>query len=297
MSREELERTRTELLGGMTLAERRAFSEQLRDAALAYAAAGWRVHPLYEGAKRGRLPEWQKVATSDVAQVERWWGQWPYANIGILCGEGLVVFDVDLHGDADGFETVAYLARQGFHLPEGPIAESAGGGAHHWLRVSQRVGKKGSFLPGVDLLGEATSVVVPPSRTPTGRYTWITPPPGRLADLPPAPSWLLAVLRGKEAPPPSPRPSYARPRFPQGDQERWFWKVAEKWVAEMAHAAPGTRHDMLVQAAMAIVGASERLRVDPAAALDSLRVAAERVGIGADVEGAVASARRKVLAA
>ncbi|GHV02595.1 hypothetical protein FACS1894211_14310 [Clostridia bacterium] len=91
-------------------------------AALRYAENGLPVVPFWwlksdgtcacgkEKCKRGKHPiirEWQKNASADTAQVTEWWTKYPYANIGVLCGErsGWLVLDVDAgHG---GYETLS----------------------------------------------------------------------------------------------------------------------------------------------------------------------------------------------
>lgn len=99
----------------------------LAESALHYAALGWSVIPLHDlrqgmvpdpqrpdrfisgllcscgkdcGNSRGkhpRLNEWQKHATDDVEQVERWWQSFPHANIGVRLGSasGIVGIDID----------------------------------------------------------------------------------------------------------------------------------------------------------------------------------------------------------
>ena len=83
-------------------------------AALAHAAQGMAVFPLHNptkgggcscsdpacGTKAGKHPRTAnglKAATTDAAQINRWWTSWPEANIGLLCGleSGIFVLDVD----------------------------------------------------------------------------------------------------------------------------------------------------------------------------------------------------------
>ena len=63
---------------------------------IAAAGRGWRLFPVES---RGKLPlvkEWQKVAASDLAQLEAWTVQFPGCNWGLATGtaSGLVVIDV-----------------------------------------------------------------------------------------------------------------------------------------------------------------------------------------------------------
>ncbi len=261
----------------------------LGEAACAYASAGWRVHPVRAGGKVPLLAGWPERATCDVDQVEAWWRERPRANVGVATGGGLLVLDVDLHGEEDddgGFATLAALAARGFHLPLGPIAETASGGAHHWFRVDGEVRNAAAFLPGLDLRGDGGYVVVPPSTTDVGGYRWIgepSDPPQGLDALPPAPDWLLRGLQ---------EPSPARPSFPS--REGWGQgHAAEKWLPEVARAAQGTRNDVLFRAASAIAGEAVRRRTDPRTELDALRVAARGAGLGeVEIERTIHSACR-----
>lgn len=90
-------------------------ANDLRDAALSYAARGWHVVPLETAINgvctcwRGRAcrsagkhpmfetGEQHAAATTDPEWVREWWAQWPDANVGIATGRrsGLVVLDVD----------------------------------------------------------------------------------------------------------------------------------------------------------------------------------------------------------
>jgi excisionase family DNA binding protein len=81
--------------------------------ALARAGEGWAVHPLFgivnghcecgKGSechtpgKHPRLTGWQEKATTDPAQIRRWWRRWPHATIGVVTGAlaGFVVLAVD----------------------------------------------------------------------------------------------------------------------------------------------------------------------------------------------------------
>jgi Bifunctional DNA primase/polymerase, N-terminal len=93
-------------------------TDQLGAAALAYANLGYRVLPLHHpgttNAIQGRgmlcscgdhacgavgkhplTPHGLHDATSDPAQLGRWWRRWPQANIGLVTGEVADVLDID----------------------------------------------------------------------------------------------------------------------------------------------------------------------------------------------------------
>jgi len=96
----------------------RSSGDDLRKAALAWAAQGFRVFPLQPKGKTplGQLvPHGCKEATTDQATIKAWWETCPSANIGIATGGGLFILDAD--GD-DGEESLAApTAKQGL-LPE-----------------------------------------------------------------------------------------------------------------------------------------------------------------------------------
>src|SRR5580698_2488904 len=68
----------------------------LHSAARLYAENGWAVFPIRPNSKEPLIREWQKLATTDLDQVDAWWTQWPDANIGFAPeSAGLCVVDVD----------------------------------------------------------------------------------------------------------------------------------------------------------------------------------------------------------
>jgi hypothetical protein len=185
----------------------------LLDAALAYAARGWPVHPLHDvvrgrcscgrpgcahAGKHPRLTAWQRVATTDPGTIRDLWKRSPDANVAIVTGarSGIVVPDVDPRHGGDAM--LAELEARYDPLPETPTSLTGGGGRHPLLAhpggvVPNRVG----LWPGIDLRGDGGFIVAPPSRT-TGVYQWqigYAPDDLPLAPLPP---WLLDAVRRSE---------------------------------------------------------------------------------------------------
>ena len=146
-------------------------------------------------------------ATTDVAQVIRWWQQYPAAAIGLRMGadSGLFVVDIDVKHGAPGLETWNALQDQYGPVPKTRTARTASGGLHVYFRHPGQ-GKivktdSGSLGQAVDLRGDGNGyVLAPPSVIESGAYEWID-------DCPTAesPDWLLA-LAVKQPRPEQPRP-------------------------------------------------------------------------------------------
>ena len=162
-------------------------------AARHYASLGWRVFPIYEPSdtetgcscdrlkckhpgKHPRTSHGVSDASTRLDRVDRWWDQWPKANVGIATGSGsgIVVLDVDPRhgGDVSLAETVERYAS----LPSTPTVRT-GGGLHLYFRhlgaVACTRGLGG--YPGLDLRGDGGYVVAPPSIHKSGNvYVWDT---------------------------------------------------------------------------------------------------------------------------
>ena len=135
-------------------------------------------------------------ATTDAATITQWWTETPDANIGLACAvSGFVVIDIDRHGAADGFETLAALKDELGPLPETVEAVTGGGGSHLIFLVPTGAEFRGGLGPGVDIRHRAYIVVAPSIHPDTGRqYRWIRSPVDQMpAPLPDA--WLARMLK------------------------------------------------------------------------------------------------------
>jgi hypothetical protein len=186
----------------------------LRDAALAYAARGWYVLPLHDvtqghcscgneacksPGKHPRLDHWDETASTDPAQIEAWWQQWPGANVGILTGHRshLAVLDIDPRNGGD--MALSDLEQCYAPLPETPLVLTGGQGRHYYFRLD---GPLAICHPayGIDLQADGALVVAPPSLHTSGRlYTWEAS--SLPDDIPraPLPAWLLALAHDHAA--------------------------------------------------------------------------------------------------
>jgi putative DNA primase/helicase len=181
-------------------------------AAAEYVERGWPVFPLHglsdgsctcgrtacsNPAKHPRTSRGFKDASTDREVVDRWWVQWPQANLGVRTGavSGLLVVDVD--AEAGGEQSLMQLEQTHGTLPATVAVLTGGGGKHLFFRhpgreVRNSAGKLG---PGLDIRGDGGYVVAPPSAHASGNaYRWQEGrSPGEVLLAKP-PGWLLAQL-------------------------------------------------------------------------------------------------------
>lgn len=174
-----------------------------RGVALALGTNGFRVLPLVEGKKRAAIKDWPNKATADLEQIRRWWTcsvtEWeqPY-GVGIACGHGLAVLDIDDRDDKSGSETLAELEREHGALPATMTVRTPSGGRHLYFAVEQDVdNSQGALGPGLDVRGQGGYVVAPGTEMPTGIYVLEAGSPSTIVPCPP---WLRARMGAAPAP-------------------------------------------------------------------------------------------------
>ena len=147
----------------------------LTPVAIGLAADGYRVLPLRPGGKVPTLEDWPNQATSDIATVVSWWTSRPSSNVGIATGAGLLVIDVDVKGDVDGYATLAALEAELGELPDTRRIRTPSGGEHRCFRVPPdvRIGNVGILGSGIDVRGDGGQVVGPGSVVDGRTYTVI----------------------------------------------------------------------------------------------------------------------------
>lgn len=175
---------------------------------------GWAVVPLHDvtagqcscskgsscpsSGKHPRINAWQVAATSDLETVNDWLTAWPSLNLGIATGSASGFFVLDVDPDHGGAETLAALVAEHGPMPETAQARTGSGGTHFLFQlpdfaVTNKAGKfGGERLPGLDIRGDGGQIVVSPSVSAKGRYTWIAAP--WKTPIAHAPAWLLERL-------------------------------------------------------------------------------------------------------
>ena len=129
----------------------------------------------------------QRIASAD--EIERWFKQWPDANVGVVTGRisGIIVVDVDVrHGGPDSVDE--FEAAHG-PLPPTVEAASGGGGRHlYYAHPGTTMANRVAIRPGIDVRSDGGCIVAPPSLHPSGRrYAWVdghSPDELSLAPLP-----------------------------------------------------------------------------------------------------------------
>lgn len=183
------------------------------EAALAYAARGWRVFPVHAPARNGgctcgradctnigKHPVTKnglKDGTTDETTIRAWWARWPWANVAVVTGatSGLLVVDVDVLKGGD--ESFKAIQAQYDHAFTNTLTGLTGGGGWHLLYAHPgadtllRNTVRLDGYAGLDIRGDGGYIVAPPSRHASGaRYQWhAAGDPVR-----PMPQWLLPLL-------------------------------------------------------------------------------------------------------
>lgn len=241
----------------------------LRQAALAYAARGWQVLPLWWPAATGgcacglpdcdgagKHPIWRLVphglldATSRLQTVGDWWWSTPNANVGVRTGvkSGLVALDVD--GQAGRLSLRALVASR--PRLQARWARTGSGWhayfAHPGMAIPNSAGRLGE---GLDIRGDGGYVVAPPSRHGSGRtYRWLGGEEATASrigdpdDLWPIPLWLIEFVTARPAVPPQRQVSLRA-----ADAAAYVAAAMASEAREVAQAPPGQRNHRLNRAA------------------------------------------------
>lgn len=139
---------------------------------------GWSVMPVHH--KRPLIPwkEFQKRLPT-IEEIESWWADTPWANIGLITGRlsGVVVFDCDSE------DALEHIKNKGIQTT--PVAQSSEDYKRHYYfkypRGSQRIIRNVNGMTlhkiGLDVRAEGGYVVIPPSVHKSGcTYQWLVSP-------------------------------------------------------------------------------------------------------------------------
>ena len=145
-------------------------------AALAYAEKGWPVFPCKPKGKAPLGGRGCRDATTDVKTITRWWMGNPTANIGLRCGDGLAVIDVDVDKKKNGFETIKKLG--GLAGMDTVTQTTPTGGAHMIYDCGDNPPRNRNGFPtkedGLDIRSTNYYIILAPSIHPNGKpYEWV----------------------------------------------------------------------------------------------------------------------------
>lgn len=254
----------------MTAASATQAKPNMLKAALWYAEQGLPVFPVHSAAgglcscgksdcehpgKHPRTPHGFKDATTNLAQIKKWWGKWPKANIGMPTGAvtKLLVIDVDPRHSVEA--SLGSLFSTHGRFPD-TAEQITGGGGRHFVFRDPGVPTPKTLAPGIDVKGDGGYILVEPSVHQSGNaYQWdgiagvkalLTP-----ADPPP---WLLEYMAAARD------GSHAESKAAPG-----FEKVLEGKRNDYLVSLGGTmrKRGMFREAIEAALLEENRLRCDP----------------------------------
>lgn len=204
---------------------------------------GWAIVPLHDvsagfcscpegracksAGKHPRLKDWTAEATSDVEQITAWSRAWPSANVGVATGAPSGFFVLDVDPEKGGFESLKLLTEQFGSLPRTTLSTTGSAGNHYLFQLPAGVdlaNTAGRLGPGLDTRGTGGQIVLPPSRSSKGPYTWLHNPFQVPIAVPP--EWLLKLLITTPA-------GTARPT----PEDRGYFPPASAEILDQARAA------------------------------------------------------------
>lgn len=151
---------------------------ELGKAAVWYCENGFGIIPIIPRGKHPISDNGLKDWFDDPEDAKRLWTQRPDLNIAIVCGSAsgnLVVLDFDEDDDKDvhGFDTLSEWEEESGELPPTATAITGRGGMHYLYRSEKPYRPSVNRDLGVDVRGEGSYIVAPPSVHPNGnQYKW-----------------------------------------------------------------------------------------------------------------------------
>lgn len=250
--------------------------------AMDYCSMGFRIFPLVANQKIPAISKKQGGngcldATCDEEKIAEWVRKYPYANVGIACGNasGVIVVDIDVKQGAGGEDTILELERKGCFFPETAEVLTPSGGRHLYFKYSNKISNNsaGKLGKGIDIRSCGGYVVAPPSSINGQHYQWKTHPDNGIAS---APIWLSVLLN------PTPKP--VRKISINGDNS------VKALVKAVETAQQGQRNNILFWAACRLaedkkldkpllLQAAQNSGISPIEAKKTIESAARKVGL------------------
>ena len=145
--------------------------------------------------------DWPAKATTDLRRISNWIESFPRTNWGGLTGlqSGAFVIDIDpRHGGNESWAQL--MVDNPTRLPRTLHARTGGGGEHYWVRRFGEEVRSGRLAPGIDVKGERSMVVIPPSRHASGGvYAWCEGEGPLDCGVGQAPEWLRKLIKERQA--------------------------------------------------------------------------------------------------
>ncbi|OWY03556.1 hypothetical protein B6V75_08985 [Thioclava sp. F1Mire-8] len=223
------------------------------DVALSLATRGLAVCPVRQwGDGDGWKPisGFKELASTDAAQIRKWWRDWPEARVALITGErnGISVLDVDVKNGKDGLLSLSTL---GFddHRAMTPIRTVTPSGGFHLFfaykpDLKATVGKIG---PGLDVRNNGGFVIAPGSLK-DGKLYQVEGE--ELAKEMPLPNWPESLT-----PPSQPERQPVDIQAASDFHSEWALDYLAKRVADVAATAEGGRQAVLNDASLWAGGA------------------------------------------
>jgi hypothetical protein len=210
------------------------------EAALFYLSRGWcpiplcppncpgnlstrHKHPADRSGKVPLVPGWTTFKElPSHAQVVSWWGRWPDANVGVICGRISGIIGVDVDGP-EGIDELLRLT--GGQIPETVRFTTPSGGQRLLFRYppgeSIATRHMGGKTRPLSILSDGSQTVMPPSVGHNGeRYAWTDGLAPDWGSLPEAPVWVTAPAPARGTPKGQTVGGHRRPELPdQADAE------------------------------------------------------------------------------
>jgi hypothetical protein len=210
------------------------------EAALFYLSRGWcpiplcppncpgnlstrHKHPADRSGKVPLVPGWTTFKElPSHAQVVSWWGRWPDANVGVICGRISGIIGVDVDGP-EGIDELLRLT--GGQIPETVRFTTPSGGRRLLFRYppgeSIATRHMGGKTRPLSILSDGSQTVMPPSVGHNGeRYAWTDGLAPDWGSLPEAPVWVTAPAPARGTPKGQTVGGHCRPELPdQADAE------------------------------------------------------------------------------